>query len=96
MVPCSLERGEATHARIARHNKPPIEITPIDDIRFPDFLIQIMVKQQARDCQLPVANQVGIGGEIEFVALSERSIRVETVYRFDSYEAELQRIAENA
>lgn len=92
------EMGFQPHrlASNALGTKPPIEITPIDDIRFPDFLIQIMVKQQARDCQLPVANQVGIGGEIEFVALSERSIRVETVYRFDSYEAELRRIAENA
>jgi hypothetical protein len=77
--------------------KPVVPITPNDDIRFPDFLIDIILEQQRHDCLQPIAERLGIGGEIEFVVMSERTIHVETVHRFSSYEAEaihIQRRAE--
>lgn len=68
--------------------KPVVQVALNDDILFPDSLIEIMLEQQRQDRLLPLAERVGIGGEIEFVVMSERTIRVETVYRFSSHEAE--------
>ncbi len=68
--------------------KPVVSITPNDDIRFPAFLIDIILEQQRQDRLQPISERVGIGGEIEFVVMSERSIHIETVHRFSSYEAE--------
>ncbi|WP_413460515.1 hypothetical protein [Herbaspirillum huttiense] len=72
--------------------KPVIPIATSDDIRFPDFLIGIILEQQRRDNLQPITERVGIGGEIEFVVMSDRLINVETVYRFSSYESELIQI----
>lgn len=68
--------------------KPVVPITPNDNIRFPDFLIDIVLEQQRLDHRLPITERLGIGGEIEFVVMSDRSVNVETVHRFSSYEAE--------
>lgn len=68
--------------------KPVVQVTPNDDIRFPDFLIEIILEQQRQDILLPISERVGIGGDIEFVVMSDRTIQVETVHRFASYEAE--------
>jgi hypothetical protein len=76
--------------------KPVVPVTPNDDIRFPDFLIDIILEQQRHDRLQPIAERVGIGGEIEFVVMSERTIRVETVHRFSSYEAESLHIERRA
>lgn len=42
---------------------------------------------------LPVAEKVGIGGEIEFVHMQAGEIRVENVHRFDTYADEQAYIA---
>lgn len=76
--------------------KPEVTVTPNDDIRFPDFLIAIILEQQRQDCLLPITERVGIGGEIEFVVMSDRTIDVETVHRFPSYEAESRYIEKRA
>lgn len=76
--------------------KPVVPVTPNDDIRFPDFLIDIILEQQRQDRILPITERVGIGGEIEFVVMSDRAIHVETVHRFSSYEAELIHIEQRA
>ncbi len=76
--------------------KPVVPVTPTDDIRFPDFLINIILEQQRQDYLQPIAERVGIGGEIEFVVMSERTIHVETVHRFSSYEVEAIYIAQRA
>ena len=68
--------------------KPVVPVTPTDDIRFPDFLIDIILEQQRQDHLQPITERVGIGGEIEFVVMSNRTIHVETVHRFSSYEVE--------
>lgn len=68
--------------------KPVVPVTLNGNIRFPDSLIEIILEQQRQDRLLPLAERVGIGGEIEFVVMSERTIHVETVHRFSSYEAE--------
>ena len=76
--------------------KPVVPVAPIDDMRFPEFLIDIVLEQQRRDCLMPIAERVGIGGEIEFVVMSNHTIQVETVHRFASYEAELRYIEQRA
>jgi hypothetical protein len=68
--------------------KPVVPVTLNSGIRFPESLIDIILMQQRQDLLLPLAKRVGIGGEIEFVVMSERTIYVETVHRFSSYEAE--------
>jgi hypothetical protein len=75
---------------------PVVPVTPNDDIRFPDFLIEIVLEQQRRDHLLPITERVGIGGEIDFVVMSDRAIHVETVHRFWSYEAESIHIEQRA
>ena len=82
--------------RYALGYKPVVPVTPNDDIHFPDFLIDIILEQQLQDCRQPIAERVGIGGEIEFVVMSERTIHVETVHRFSSYEAEAVHIERRA
>ena len=72
--------------------KPYVPVAPTDDIEFPKFLIDIVVRQQIADRSLPVQQQLGIGGEIEFVVLAGRTTRIETVHRFMSYEREKQHI----
>ncbi len=76
--------------------KPVVPVTPNDDIRFPDFLIDIVLEQQRQDRLQPITERVGIGGEIEFVVMSDRAIHVETVHRFSSYEAESIHIEQRA
>jgi hypothetical protein len=76
--------------------KPVVPVALNDDIRFPDFLIDIVLEQQRRDHFLPIAEKVGIGGEIDFVVMSNRTIHVETVHRFSSYEAESTHIEQRA
>lgn len=72
--------------------RPFVPIRQNDNIRFPDFLIEIILEQQRQDLLLPISERLGIGGDIEFVVMSDRAIRVETVHRFLSYEEELSHI----
>jgi hypothetical protein len=76
--------------------KPVVPVTPTDEIRFPDFLIDIVLEQQRQDYLSPLCKRVGIGGEIEFIQMSERAINVATVHRFSSYEAESIHIQQRA
>lgn len=76
--------------------KPVVPITPNDHIRFPEFLVDIMLEQQRQDCLKPIDERVGIGGEIDFVVMSNNTIHVETVHRFSSYESDLICIKERA
>lgn len=76
--------------------KPVVPVTPNDDIRFPEFLMDIILEQQRQDWLLPITERLGIGGEIEFVVMSDRAIHVETVHRFSSYEAESSHIQKRA
>ena len=72
--------------------KPQVSVASTDDIQFPDFMVDIVVRQQQQDRSHPTSQQLGIGGEIEFVVLSGRTTRIETVHRFASYESERQHI----
>ncbi len=76
--------------------KPVVQIMPPEEIRFPDFFIDIILKQQHQDLLQPIIERQGIGGEIEFAVMSEHAIRVETVHRFSSYEAESIHIQKRA
>jgi hypothetical protein len=78
--------------------KPPVRVESSDNIEFPGFMIDIVLNQQREDQQLPLEQQVGIGGEIEFAVLSNRNTQIETVYRFETYESERRYISchENA
>jgi hypothetical protein len=72
--------------------KPVVPVRPTDDMRFPEYLIDIVLQQQRHDSLRPLQEQVGVGGEIEFVHMSDRTIKIATVHRFRSYEAELTHI----
>lgn len=72
--------------------KPKVTLPPTDDIQFPDFMIDIVLRQQQHDRSKPIQEQLGIGGEIEFVVLSDRDTSIRTVHRFGSYEQERQAI----
>ena len=72
--------------------KPVIPIAPTADIRFPELLVNIVLEQQRHDNRMPLEERVGIGGEIEFVVMSDRTIHVETLDRFSSYENEARYI----
>lgn len=68
--------------------KPQVRIDACENIEFPKFLIDIILEQQRQDRLLPIEQQVGIGGEIEFAMLTEGQTNIETVHRFASYESE--------
>ncbi len=72
--------------------KPQVPVQTTENIQFPDFLVDIVVRQQVHDRMLPIKRQLGIGGEIEFVVMSNRTTQVKTVYRFPSYESEKRHI----
>lgn len=72
--------------------KPQVHVEASKNIEFPSFLIDIVLEQQRQDRLLPIEHQVGIGGEIEFAVLAERSTHIETVHRFATYESERQYI----
>lgn len=91
------ERGfDPDRLQYALGIKPVIPVAPTENISFPEFLVDIVLEQQRRDQRLKVTDQVGIGGEIEFVDMSEGAIHVETVHCFASYEAECAYIAQHA
>jgi hypothetical protein len=73
--------------------KPVVPVASTDDVRFPEFMVDIVQRQQQFDRSLPICEQVGVGGEIEFAVLANHTIRIQTVHRFDSYDAERRHIA---
>lgn len=73
--------------------KPVVPLPPCDDMRFPDSLVKVIQTQKQADSLLPVAEKVGIGGEIEFVHMQAGEIRVANVHRFDTYADEQAHIA---
>ena len=68
--------------------KPEVPVPATDDMQFPDYLVDIVVRQQQYDRSQPIQDRLGIGGEIEFAVLSNRTTHIETVFRFTSYERE--------
>lgn len=72
--------------------KPEIKIELPDSLTVPGLFVDLMTKQQLADQRLPINQQVGIGGEVEFVVLRNQSIHIETAYRFGSYVKEAQYI----
>jgi hypothetical protein len=79
---------ESDRLQYALGFKPQVQIKSCEKIEFPDFLVDIVLEQQRQDRLLPLKEQVGIGGEIEFVKLANRTTRIETVQRFVTYESE--------
>ena len=72
--------------------KPPVSVPPCDNIQFPNFMIDVVLRQQDQDRNQPMLERVGIGGEIEFVVLTGQTTTIATVHRFESYEWERQYI----
>lgn len=68
--------------------KPQVPVPATENTQFPEFMIDIVIRQQEHDRSQPIQHQLGIGGEIEFVVLSDRATRIDTVHRFISYESE--------
>lgn len=74
--------------------KPVVHVPSTDDIQCPQFLIDIVSEQRRQDLQLPLAERVGIGGDIHFVVLENGIVTISTVHRFESYESDYQQMAE--
>jgi len=91
----SSSNWESERLQYALGFKPVVYVAPTDDIKFPEFFISILLEQQRQDQLLPIAEQVGIGGEIEFVVMTDKTIHIETVHRFVSYDSEKQYLEQN-
>lgn len=72
--------------------KPPVPVPTVDNIQFPQFLVDVMTEQRRADQMLPVTEQVGIGGDVSFVVMSNLSVTITPVHRFESYETEFQQM----
>lgn len=70
--------------------KPVVDVRPTEKIEFPQFFIDIISEQRRKDLLLPVAERVGIGGDIQFVVLEGGVVTVSNVHRFDSYNSDLE------
>jgi hypothetical protein len=68
--------------------KPAVDIKIPDDVQVPQFLVDILLKQESEDRQQITANQVGIGGEIDYLEMQDLKVSIDTVHRFNSYEAD--------
>lgn len=68
--------------------KPQVSLSPTASFNLPDILIELMLLQQEQDRCQPIEDQVGIGGEIECVSMSDCTTSVRTVHRFASYDQE--------
>jgi hypothetical protein len=64
--------------------KPAVDMSEITSL--PADFIRVMSQQQQQDKQLPISNQVGIGGEIHFAILQHNSVHISCCHRFDTYE----------
>ena len=53
---------------------------------FPDDFIRLMEQQRTEDDALPVQNRVFIGGEIQALILHQKTMTIQTIYRFSDYE----------
>jgi len=72
--------------------KPPVPVPPTDDIQFPQFLVRVMLEQRRADQLLPLSERVGIGGDISFIVMRNRTVTIAPVHRFESYETEFQQM----
>jgi hypothetical protein len=73
--------------------KPPIQDPKLG--QFPDDFIELVKRQRFEDEQLPEAERIFIGGEIQTYILQNRSINIQTVYRFDDYQDTYQAMLSN-
>ena len=73
--------------------RPPVQISIPDDLRFPDFMVQIALLQQQLDNSCPLSERLGIGGELEFAVLALGTVIVQTIYQFPSHSHEASQIA---
>lgn len=67
--------------------KPPISVdsgshTYSNSEEFDNFMIDLMRKQRKEDLEMPLENQVGIGGEIQKAVLLQNGISIKTIYKF--------------
>jgi hypothetical protein len=73
--------------------QPTVPVVVPEDIRFPAFLLEIMLAQHRQDRSLPLDRQIGIGGEVDFVAMTNGNLRIETIHRFSTYEADVAKLS---
>lgn len=74
--------------------KPVVRNVPTDNIQFPQFLTDIVTEQRRQDLLLPLSERVGIGGDIQFVVMENRTVTVSTVHRFESYDSDYKLMSE--
>jgi hypothetical protein len=62
--------------------QPEVAIDQTKPFELPGSLVNILLRQQLADKNLPVQDQQGIGGEIEFVYMHERRIEIMVIGQF--------------
>lgn len=60
----------------------------------PAVFIDVMKRQKALDEARPPAEQLGIGGEVQFLVMTEDGYSITTCHRFDDYESVFSRMLE--
>lgn len=61
---------------------------------FPDDFIRLMKVQRADDSALPMDERVFIGGEIQALVLQNKTMTVQTIHRFEDFEALYQQMCD--
>lgn len=65
--------------------KPPIDVEPFTEL--PAGFIRLIYRQREQDRAAIAADQVGIGGEIQFLVMTPRLFQLSTCHRYEDYEA---------
>lgn len=67
-------------------------MTTLEAHGLPGGFIEVMKQQKARDDARPPKERVGIGGEIQFLAMSPNGYSLTTCHRFEDYEQHLDAV----
>jgi hypothetical protein len=73
--------------RIAIKPYVPVKEDEFEHGEIHDAFRDLTIRQKIADDALPVAERLGIGGEIHFAYLCDKSVQVGTLYRFADYDS---------
>ena len=73
--------------------KPRIEAEPFSQL--PEGFIRLVHRQRDQDRAAPIAEQVGIGGEIQFLVMTPGIFQLSNCHRYENYEAQYAEMLRN-
>jgi len=73
--------------------KPPVQVEEPE--RLPEGFIQYIYRQREQDRQAPLKEQVGIGGEVQFLLMTPTRFQLVTCHRFEDFETQYQEMLRN-